>query len=59
LTHRDNEGAGAHVLPAESGQQLSSTKNGTASILSVFGHFCLSGSKSTDKSTTLIISLIF
>jgi hypothetical protein len=23
LTHRENEGAGAHVLPAESGQQLS------------------------------------
>ena len=22
LTHRENEGAGAHVLPAESGQQL-------------------------------------
>jgi hypothetical protein len=26
LTHRENEGAGAHVLPAESGQQLKTLK---------------------------------
>ncbi len=28
LTHRENEGAGAHVLPAESGQQLTPAEYG-------------------------------
>jgi hypothetical protein len=27
LTHRENEGAGAHVLPSESGQQLAKIKS--------------------------------
>ncbi len=32
LTHRENVGAGAHVLPAESGQQLTVVFCGTLEI---------------------------
>ena len=36
LTHRENVGAGAHVLPAESGQQLSHKIVGFKVFLIIF-----------------------
>jgi hypothetical protein len=44
LTHRENVGAGAHVLPAESGQQLNKEKNVSyiiCAILNINPKFCL------------------